>query len=77
MRLRFIKMVEKIEIPGERYHIEITSESEDVLVCVFRKNTEWDKLDDKTRKQIKRDINDWGKWRIYKKLKKDLENRDG
>jgi len=68
---------EKIEILGERYHIAITSESEDALVCVFRNNTSWDKLDEETRKQIKRDIQDWGKWRIYKKLKKDLEDRDG
>jgi hypothetical protein len=68
---------EKIEIPGERYHIVITSESEDALVCVFRNNTSWDKLDEKTRKQIKGEIKDWGKWRIYKKLKKDLENKDG
>jgi len=68
-------MVEKIEIPNEDYHIQITKADENGIVMVFYKNNSFcPPFSQEQIEDIKKEIKDWGKWKIFKKLKKDLEN---
>ncbi len=65
---------EKIPLAGQDWHIEITSESEKHISFLFIKNApDFSSFTEEERKKIKNDIKDWGKWRKYKELKKDLE----
>jgi len=68
-------MGEKFDIPSEDWHIEITSESDSAMVLVFRNNNySSTPFDEAKRNKIKEDIKDWGKWRVFKELKKDLNS---
>jgi hypothetical protein len=64
---------EKIDIPGENFHIEIYHEAENKILFQFVCNNPYTKLTEEDKKKIEEDIKDLGKWRIYKKLKKELE----
>lgn len=69
-------MTEKIEIPGQDWHIEIAQDNEQAIVLrIVNSGYLSTPFDEEKRKAIKEDIlKDWGKWRKYKELKKDLEN---
>lgn len=67
---------ERIDIPGEKFHIELIHETENKLLFAVISNNTYEELSDEDKKKIKGDIKDLGKWRIFKKLKRDLE-KDG
>lgn len=63
----------KIEVVGKTWHIVVTKDDDNGLVIVFRNNNPYEALTEEQRTEIKKDVQDWGKWRIFKELKKDLE----
>ena len=67
----------KIEIPGEKFHVEVTHETENKVLFAVINNNIYEALSEEDKKKIEEDIKDFGKWRIYKKLKKDLEDKNG
>lgn len=67
----------RIDFPGENFHAEFTHEDETKVLIAFRNNHPFDELKEEDRKKIIEDLKDLGKWRIYKKLRKDLEDKDG
>lgn len=67
-------MVEKIEIAGQDWHIKIAEENEKRILLEFRNNDFRSvPFNEEKRTMLKKDIQDWGKWRKFKELKKDLE----
>jgi len=68
-----MEKVEKIDVVGQDWHIEIHKDDEDAMVMRFANNSfSSTPFDEKKRRVIKEDIKDWGKWRKFKELKKDL-----
>ena len=70
-------MEEKIIIEKEDYIGSIVKDDEESLLIVFRGNHFGSKpMSEELRKKLKEDIKDWGKWREYKQLKKELTSSD-
>lgn len=68
--------MERIDIEGQKWHIEVTHETDKSLLISFVNNNPYEGLTEEQRKQIKEDIRDWGKWRIFKNLKRDLDGEN-
>ncbi len=66
----------RINFPGENFHAEVTYEDKVKILIAFINNNSYDELKEEDRKKIMEDVSDIGKWRIFKKLKKELE-KDG
>ncbi len=66
-------MVERIDIPGENFHIEVTYEDKNKLIFAFFSNSPYGELTEEDKKKIMEDVRGLGKWRIFKNLKKELE----
>lgn len=67
------KNIEKIEIPGQNWHIILYHQTDYAMVLRIEKNNPHETFKDEELKIIKEDLKDWGKWRKFKELKKDLE----
>lgn len=65
----------RIDIPGEDWHIEVTHETPNKILFAVLNNNSFEAMKEEDKKKIMKDIEDFGKWRIYKKLNKDLENK--
>lgn len=66
-------MGEKINVEGQDFYIEVMKEDKEVLLLAFRKIKDSYPFTPEDIKEIKEDTKDWGKWRVFNKLKKDLE----
>jgi hypothetical protein len=63
-----------IDVPGKTWHMEITHDAENVLLIAFRGNNPHLPLTTNQKEEIIKDVEDWGKWKVFKELKRDLEN---
>ena len=70
-------MTERIDIPGEEFHIELVLENEMKILVAFMNNNPYEELKEEDKAKIKKDIEDLGKWRMFKELKKELEGSNG
>jgi len=67
-------VTERIDVKGQDFYIVSSHTSPESLVLAFRKIKDTFPFTPEEIEAIKEDIKDWGKWRKYKELKKDLED---